>query len=370
MVDVDINGHNDLLPRVAILKSSGRGWVDFTRSIRAIILLGKGFGEIIKPSKDSNKLCKYWSHVPTGKDYLVACIATLREISLKYGDCDSDPLELASGIYWHKPDKLFESCECKRTQMAGTCDRVQVLLPQFCIGPKRNPQPFSCNNGAAIFGRSRWLRWNWPSTGKPVRGKPSESDSDDENSFPDSGIGESLPSTSDLDSSRNANSSPSDGSPPSLTSADIAASRSRHSDTSLSSRSELISMTGDIMMSGGLMGDDEVYNATQSLAPDHIFPAHSTHSISHPYTSYPEFNSRSEAIPSTPPNIQQLSSRPAMAKRAWDELKDSLQMFPRKKPKPNADLLELEPSSFPPPPGPPNQRNKIEEQAQKHAFDQ
>ncbi|TVY93688.1 hypothetical protein LAWI1_G001611 [Lachnellula willkommii] len=352
-----VDGHNDLLPRVAILKASGRGWVDFTRSIRAVVLLGKGFGEIIKPLKDSNKLCKYWGRVPTGKDYLVAGMATLKEISLKHGDCDSDPLELASGIYWHKPDKLFEPCECKRTQMAGTCDRVQVLLPQFCIGPKRNPQPFSCHSGAAIFGRSTRFPWNWPSIGKPVRGKPSESESDDENYFPDSGIGESLPSTLDPDSSRNANSSPSDGSPPSLTSADIAGSRSRDSDTSLWSRSKPTSVTGDTMMSGGLGKDDEVYNATQSLVPDHVFSVNSTHSISHPYASYPEFNDRSGAIPATPPNTQQLSSRPALAKRAWDELKDSLQMFPRKKPKPNADLIELEPSSFPLPPAPPAQPN-------------
>ncbi|TVY32542.1 hypothetical protein LSUB1_G007997 [Lachnellula subtilissima] len=345
-----VDGHNDLLPRVAILKASGRGWVDFTRSIRAIILLGKGFGEIIKPSTDSNKLCKYWSHVPTGKDYLVACTATLKEISLKYGDCDSDPLELASGIYWHKPDKLFESCECKHTKMAGTCDRVQVLLPQFCLGPKRNPQPFNCHGGAVIIGRSRRFPWHWPSKGKPVRGKSSEPESDDENSLPDSGIGESLPSTLDLDSSRNANSSPSDGSPPSLASADIAGTRPRDSDSSFSSRSEPTSMIGDTTMSGGLGEDDEVYNATQSPVPDHISSAHS---ISQPYASYPEFNSRSGKTLSTPPNTQQLSSRPAIAKRTWDELKHSLQMSPRKRPKPNADLIELEPSSFPPPPAPP-----------------
>ncbi|TVY48628.1 hypothetical protein LOCC1_G003111 [Lachnellula occidentalis] len=349
-----VDGHNDLLPRVAILKASGRGWVDFTRSIRAIILLGKGFGEIIKPSKDSNTLCKYWRHVPTGKDYLVACMATLKEISLKHGDGDSDPLELAGGIYWHKLDKLFEPCECKRTKMTGTCDRVQVLLPQYCIGPKRNPQPFSCHNGAVIFGRSRRFPWNWPSIGKPVRGESIEFESDDENSFPDSGIGESLPSNADLDSSRNANSSPSDGSPPSLTSADIAGSQSRDLDSSLSSRSEPTSMTGDTMMSGGLVGDDEVYSATQSPAPDQIFSAHSAHSITKPYASDPNFNGNSGTASSTSPNTQQLSSRPAKAKRTWEELKDSFQMFPRNKPKPNAEIVKLEPSSIPTPPAPQN----------------
>ena len=67
---------NPLRPRVTILKSSGRGWMDFTKKIRAITLLGKGFGELIKPGQDSNKLCRLWKGVPTGQDYLVACIST------------------------------------------------------------------------------------------------------------------------------------------------------------------------------------------------------------------------------------------------------------------------------------------------------
>ncbi|KAG0645258.1 hypothetical protein D0Z07_8889 [Hyphodiscus hymeniophilus] len=95
-------GQNILYPRVATLKASGRGWVDLIRSINAITLIGKGFGEIIRPAQDSNKLCSYWSHVPTGRDYLVACISTLKEIAYQHGDCESDPLELADGIYWHK----------------------------------------------------------------------------------------------------------------------------------------------------------------------------------------------------------------------------------------------------------------------------
>jgi hypothetical protein len=182
-----VDVQNDLRPRVVTLKSSGRGWVDLTRGIRAITLLGKGFGEIIKPSKDANSLCKNWKHVPTGKDYLVVCTSTLKEICKRHGNHSSKPMELANGIYWHKPDKLFEPCQCK----SASCDRVQVLLPAS-LGMKRHSQPFVCDNGAVIFGKSRRFPWHWPSEGDPVEGGSSDPEDDDGSDFHDSGLGSSL----------------------------------------------------------------------------------------------------------------------------------------------------------------------------------
>jgi hypothetical protein len=164
--------------------------VDLTRSIRAITLLGKGFGEIIKPSKDANSLCQNWKHVPTGKDYLVARTSTLKEICKRHGNHSSNPMELANEIYWHKPDKLFEPCECK----SASCDRVQVLLPAS-LGSKRHPQPFGYDNGAVIFGRSRRFPWHWPSEGDPIEGGSSDQEGDNESEFHDSGVGSSLSRT-------------------------------------------------------------------------------------------------------------------------------------------------------------------------------
>jgi hypothetical protein len=181
-----VDGQNDLRPRAVILKSSGRGWVDFTRSIRAFSLFAKGFGDIIRPSCEANQLCKSWTHVPTGKDYLVACTSSLKEICRRYGNHDSNPMELANGIYWHKPDKLFESCKCN----SKSCDRVQVLLPAS-LGSKRHPQPFGCDDGAVIFGRSKRLPWHWPSKGDPVEGGTSDVE-DNESGFHDSGLGSNL----------------------------------------------------------------------------------------------------------------------------------------------------------------------------------
>jgi hypothetical protein len=99
-------------------------------------------------------------------------------------------MELANGIYWHKPDKLFEPCKCN----SKSCDRVQVLMPAS-LGLKRHPQPFGCDDGAVIFGRSKRFPWHWPSTGDPVEGGSSEVE-DDESGFHDSGLGSNLSSGS------------------------------------------------------------------------------------------------------------------------------------------------------------------------------
>lgn len=174
-----VDGQNNLLPRVATLRSSGRGWVDFTRSINAITLLGRGFGELIQPFKDSNEYRKHWKSVPEGMDYLVACTSMLWDICKKYGDRDSKPLELASGVYWHKPDKLYESCECSTGDDLAPCERVQVLLPKLSTRKKLG-EPFEKLDGAVIFGKSKRFPWTWPNVGDPIPGD--EPDHEIENS--------------------------------------------------------------------------------------------------------------------------------------------------------------------------------------------
>lgn len=329
-----VEGHNDLLPRVATLKSSGRGWVDFTRSIRAISLLVKGFGEILRPSKDSNKTCKYWKQVPRGHEYLAACTTTLKEISRKHGDSESDPLELANGIYWHKPHKLFEVCDCKQFGSKKGCERVQVHLPSLFVGSKNHPQPFDCQNGAVIFGRSRRFPWRWPSKGEPVEGRMSDSESDDEDNFRDSGVGESLPSTSELGSSPKSNSTPSDDSQSISATTINEDGRSCDPDLSFSNRS--YQALGGATMSGALDADDAVPSIPQIPALDHVVSDLPRTGLDVGGSDVPG------AVQPTPKILHQVPTRP-VAKRAWDELKDSaLQMFPRKKQRASSMGIELE----------------------------
>jgi len=108
--------------RAAFLKPSARGWVEFVRSIDAVTLMAKGFGNLIRPNENTNKLCPSWEIVPCEKDYLVARVHHLKEICNNAGRSLQDrPLEVIEGIYWHHGGALFGDCSgsCK-----SGCDRV------------------------------------------------------------------------------------------------------------------------------------------------------------------------------------------------------------------------------------------------------
>jgi len=126
-----MHGTSVVQPRVTVLNPSGKGWVDFTRSICAVTLLVKGFGKLIKVANNSNRLCRDWQTAPIGQDYLIACISALKEICEREGDSDAIPLELARGIFWHKAHMMCEPCTCKGEDHDSVCDRVQVGLPTF-----------------------------------------------------------------------------------------------------------------------------------------------------------------------------------------------------------------------------------------------
>jgi hypothetical protein len=155
-----VSGERNIGPRLAILKPSGRGWVDFARKIQAITLMSRRLGELIKPSPTSPPLCRVWDHVPTGQDYLVARICQLRRICEKIGNIHERSLELVQDLYWHQGGKLFEPCNLHKC--SSSCDRIQTLLPEHTLGTKRCPHPFHESKGAVVFGRSnRFSRW-WP----------------------------------------------------------------------------------------------------------------------------------------------------------------------------------------------------------------
>jgi hypothetical protein len=203
-VDI-VSGERNIRPRLAILKPSGRGWVDFARQVQAITLMSRGLGELIKPSPKSPPLCRAWEHVPTGQDYLVARICQLHQICEKFGNIHERSLELVQNLYWHQGAKLFQPCNPRNC--SSVCDRIQTLLPELTLGAKRCPRPFNEEEGAVIFGRSnRWLRW-WPRNPKiPPLGNEAACIAEDEHhqaaessaaTFPDSAIGSETSLTPD-----------------------------------------------------------------------------------------------------------------------------------------------------------------------------
>jgi hypothetical protein len=179
-------GADPLLPKAALLRDVGLGWVDLVRAINAITLFGVGFGEILQPVNAAQVLalggdgdsdsagpgpaanipqggtrCDRWATLPKGKDLLATTTPVILDIMESvYREPDNEQRlrELSTGIYWHSPDKTFEDCHCGDAGGGMQCDRVQVLLPTkfpklFTRGFRSPPEPLPAH-GAVIFGHS------------------------------------------------------------------------------------------------------------------------------------------------------------------------------------------------------------------------
>lgn len=185
-------------PRVATLETIGKGWADFIRTIHAVTLFGRGFGELIRPyvPNTTPSPCSRWSLLPNRRYYLAACVSDLHDIMDNNGDSSSNPRRLCDNILWHMKKATFDPCPC----IAGTThehhDPVQALFPfKFQKNLKKKSQIELESRGAVIFGHNRGLHWHWKDTGDPVKGDPQPEMSGVADKFYDSGLGSSLGSS-------------------------------------------------------------------------------------------------------------------------------------------------------------------------------
>lgn len=190
-----------ILAREAKLDSAGMAWVDLVRSVRAITLFGRGFGDLVQ----SSAACSSWSQVPTGKSYLVICQEDLDEIVASWcGNLQSSPKMLTDQVIWHVSDNTAVECQCISTGRPLHSDLAQVLLPSTMVSriPLRKAPHQESKEGAFIFGLNSSDLWHWPEIGEPSR-QPLYLDSFDrkEGSLSvshDSGLGDSCDSTSSV----------------------------------------------------------------------------------------------------------------------------------------------------------------------------
>jgi hypothetical protein len=175
----DLAADNDpFYPRVATMQAIGKGWVDFTRSIHAIVLFGKGFGDIIQPLKTSNP-CDYWAKLPKGRYYLAADVDDLNDIMDMHGDPHTNPLRLSNDIFWHNPIPGDGQCCCRAHYPSRMpfknrnehSDFSQILLPSMRsrVTLKQSSRP-SSNPRAVVFGYNMTFPWHWRDYGGPEPG--------------------------------------------------------------------------------------------------------------------------------------------------------------------------------------------------------
>ena len=153
------------------LSESGCGWTDLARSLHAVTLFGKGFGDLIQPVTDgcqrSCEDCGYGIKLPPGKEYLGVSVSLLEQILATRGSTETNPWRLVDDIYWHTPGAIFEACQCSNHAYSSrkARNRAQVLLSTKY--PKLWARTFASlkglkSDGAVMFCHN-WkfpLRWS------------------------------------------------------------------------------------------------------------------------------------------------------------------------------------------------------------------
>lgn len=149
---------------VADLDSSADDWLGLVREIDAVVLIGNGFGDIMKPK--GNIACINWRTMPVDKYCLAIQMSRLKSITQAHGDPRTSPIKLARNVYWPIVEHPFR-CECDTSGSSRNhqtpCRRNQALR-STSTGLSKNltsSQLFNATeyeNGAVIFGGRKLLK--------------------------------------------------------------------------------------------------------------------------------------------------------------------------------------------------------------------
>lgn len=139
-----------------IIEKSNGGWVDLIDDIDTLVLMGTGFGDLIRPVSDVDKLCHKWRSLPEGKDYLAAGVPIMEVLYAEAGSRTSRKHLSTNHLQWHRGSTLFEycinpdldHCECDRTQQIYHDSHFKTL------GKVRPPDQKLEVKGCVIFGRA------------------------------------------------------------------------------------------------------------------------------------------------------------------------------------------------------------------------
>jgi hypothetical protein len=127
------------------------GWPKLVQDIDAVVLLANGFGDVIRPRASSRSLCKSWTRLPTGNDYLATTIKMIEGLYDVSGCRQSHQYLSSTRLIWDRGDSaLFESCSLLNSSRCD-CSRLQRIVS----GSKRRqitPPGELEINGAVIFG--------------------------------------------------------------------------------------------------------------------------------------------------------------------------------------------------------------------------
>ncbi|KAK1240227.1 hypothetical protein MKX08_007669 [Trichoderma sp. CBMAI-0020] len=160
-----------IYPRVATIADAGKGWIDFIRAIHAVTLVGRGFGDIIKPADRDQ--CDSWATLPTNRYYIASCVSDLDRLLKEAGSHQDGHDLLCDNLIYHAPAAIDMFCQCKVMPAWRHCEPVRVLVPSEMSTdiPFEKLRPTSRDSGAVILGYNSHFPLIWGDTGPPQRGK-------------------------------------------------------------------------------------------------------------------------------------------------------------------------------------------------------
>ncbi|KXJ91790.1 hypothetical protein Micbo1qcDRAFT_57855 [Microdochium bolleyi] len=131
-----IDPATSIFPRIKHIHAVGSGWYDLARALQSLVIFGRAFGDLIKPS-DNDPVCVSWSSLPPSMDYLGASVSTLQMLYKKQLLRDEPQLkkgQLTRSITWLSRLAPGAPCSCMdqegRLSEGPSCslDPVQSLV--------------------------------------------------------------------------------------------------------------------------------------------------------------------------------------------------------------------------------------------------
>jgi nucleoside phosphorylase len=186
--DIMMNSDDRMFPRATTLEQAGRSWVDLVRVMSAVTLFGRGFGQLIRPSKLD--VCKRWTELPPGKFYIAVPLLHLQDLINNHSS--SEPhTRLGRKLIWHTETNFLEGCRCDDDADHDAHEPVQSLIPLSMsrdIPPRQSKIPVS-DSAIVIFGHHSKSLLVWNDFGSPTAGTLSaDFESGQPTPFSDSGI--------------------------------------------------------------------------------------------------------------------------------------------------------------------------------------
>ena len=159
----------DPLPRVATIPALGYGWVDLIRTINAISIFGRGFGELLKPVV-SEGMCPQWATLPTQRYLLAASNVDLNKIMDRFGDRLAVPWLLTLDLRWIPHTQSILECPCQDNLHTDAAQK-QHIEPIQTLWPARALHRMNkvvnealALDGAMIFGHQKTSGFLWSDT--------------------------------------------------------------------------------------------------------------------------------------------------------------------------------------------------------------